>query len=187
MLLRTSLLPSARMTTALAEFLGLDYYAASMGRPINDITGVRYGKLVVIGATPERTKGGDVRWLVRCDCGAEKVVPGGHLRSGGTRSCGCLGKHGMTYSSTYKSWNAMKDRCTNPNNASWEYYGGRGITLDDSWNVFINFFNDMGERPPGTSLDRIDNDGNYEPGNCRWASSSVQGTNRRGRGPNRDH
>lgn len=91
-------------------------------------------------------------------------------------------RHGHTtgkFSPTYQSWCSMIQRCTNPNRESWPYYGGRGITVCPRWMSFDNFLEDMGERPPGLSLDRIDNDGNYEPGNCRWATPEEQHANRR--------
>jgi hypothetical protein len=91
--------------------------------------------------------------------------------------------HGHTHpmSPTYQSWKAMKARCTQPRNASWQYYGDRGITFCDRWQSFENFLADMGERPEGTTLDRIDPDGKYEPDNCRWATPSTQSDNRKAR------
>lgn len=91
-------------------------------------------------------------------------------------------RHGLCYSRTYRSWRHMRSRCTNPNDASFKYHGARGITVCERWNKFENFLADMGERPSGTSLDRIDFNGNYEPGNCRWADAYTQATNRRPHG-----
>lgn len=89
-------------------------------------------------------------------------------------------RHGMTGSPTWGSWQSMMTRCYNKSQNGYKYWGGRGIRVCDRWLVFENFLEDMGERPKGTSIDRRDNDGNYEPGNCRWATAMEQGGNRRG-------
>lgn len=94
-------------------------------------------------------------------------------------------RHGLTGSPTYNTWASMKQRCLNPNSPKYRLYGGRGITICDRWLKFENFLADMGERPPGLTLDRIDNDGDYEPGNCRWATSTQQIANRRPQSPRR--
>jgi hypothetical protein len=152
-----------------------------------DLTGQRFGRLVAL-----RTDGryrSEFRWRVCCDCGAEKTVLGTNLRSGYTQSCGCLHAektvaantiHGMRYSAEFRTWTAIRDRCTNANSKSYSNYGGRGIKVCERWREFSAFYADMGPRPSRAhSIDRIDVNGNYEPGNCRWATASQQARNTR--------
>jgi hypothetical protein len=157
-----------------------------------DLTNMRFGRLLVLRRV-ENNRRGKVCWLCRCDCGKEKEVRAQHLRSV-QQSCGCQRggklKHGhVVYingkqhpSPTYHSWMAMKQRCLNPNQLGYPDYGGRGITVCDRWqgeHGFENFLADMGKRPKGKTLDRFpNNDGNYEPGNCRWATPKQQANNR---------
>lgn len=153
--------------------------------PFVDITGHKYGKLLVIGRSGMLN--GRVSWLCRCDCGGDVVVTGNNLRTGNTIACGCgrfgntkAKTHGLTGTPEYRSWQAMFKRCDNPNSEAYHHYGGRGIGICERWKEFTNFLADMGHRPSMQhSLDRKDNDGNYEPGNCRWATKEEQARNQR--------
>lgn len=152
---------------------------------LNDLTGQRFGRLMA--RWPCGFQGKHVAWLCSCECGELKVVIRGNLINGSTKSCGCLHRifhvtHGASYSRTYKSWISMKSRCSNKNLPCYRWYGGRGIKFAKRWRKFENFLADMGERPPTTSLDRFpDNDGDYKPGNCRWATPHQQMANKRKR------
>jgi hypothetical protein len=151
--------------------------------------GQRFGKLSVVGLHPERDARNRNRlWICRCECGGETLAAGSDLVRGHSTSCGCernRGRHGMAKHGKvhplYRAWSDLNSRCSNPNHQSWEYYGGRGITVCQRWrDSFEAFASDMGARPtPRHSIDRIDNDRGYEPGNCRWATASEQMRNRR--------
>mgnify|MGYP001549019268 FL=1 len=120
-----------------------------------------------------------------CSCGRSTLAYAGHLKSGERVSCGCRmaitkRKHGLSHTVEHRTWSRMKERCYNPHNKKYRDYGGRGIRVCDQWRTsFEAFLADMGPRPPGLTLDRIDNDGIYEPRNCRWATYSQQNLNRR--------
>lgn len=155
-----------------------------------DIAGLKFGRLTVIDASNYRNSDNRVLWNCICDCGANCLVAGRYLRSGLTKSCGCLHQevvkvisitHGLSKSSTYQSWQAMKNRCYNKKQKSYANYGAIGIKVCPAWrDSFTAFLTEMGERPKGTTLDRKDPFGNYELGNCKWSTPLEQSRNTRG-------
>ena len=163
-----------------------------MAKKLN-LAGQEFGRLTVVKETSGRTASGCVVWLCLCSCGNESYVSATSLRSGHTMSCGCYQKqqsgqaavkacttHGMSGNPTYISWVNMRSRCYDKKNEKYMRYGGRGITVCDKWlNSFQSFLDSMGEKPTQEhQIDRADNDGNYEPGNCRWATGFQQQQNR---------
>jgi hypothetical protein len=150
-------------------------------KPI-DITGAKFNRWTALAYL------GSGYWLCRCDCGSEKRIWGGNLKNGASKSCGCLlvefcvnkKTHGQTGSAEYKTWAGVKRRCLNPNEDSYPRYGGRGISVCNEWaESFEQFLRDMGPRPSSQhSIERLDNERNYEPGNCIWATPEVQVANK---------
>jgi hypothetical protein len=165
-----------------------------------NLLGKLVGRLTVIADAgiprkPWHTRETESAWFCRCKCGTEKILWASWLTRRRVVSCGCLqrekaaeiallmGKgnttHGMSHTPTHHSWCAMLQRCGNPKDSHWEDYGGRGIFVCARWTSFANFFEDLGKRPEGRTLDRIDVDKGYNKANCRWAGASVQVLNRR--------
>ena len=148
------------------------------------MVGSVFGRIKVLEENKERNKNGHITYKCLCECGNKKDILGSSLRSGLTQSCGCLQKekvktHGMDGTKSYRSWVSMKSRCYNANNQRYFRYGERGIKVCDRWlHSFSNFLNDMGNPKSGQSIERLDNDGDYEPNNCIWASPKQQARNR---------
>lgn len=157
------------------------------GPRFKDISGKEFGLLKAVRVSHKKDKpggGSALYWLCECKCGRVVAVLSGNLHSGHTTSCGCKRLCEIPYSSRSKDyyiWNAMIQRCHNQNTKGYKYYGGRGIKVCDRWrNSLVAFLEDMGQPPtPKHSIDRIDNDRDYEPGNCRWALPEVQANNKR--------
>lgn len=149
---------------------------------------MKYGMLEVIGLDPDRK----YHMLVRCECGTEKSVAKGHLVSGNTKSCGCAPKvdgSELKGTPTHNSWTSMLQRIRNPDYPDYCKYGGRGLRVDPAWEKFENFYADMGQRPEGKTLERLNTNGDYCKTNCMWATAKEQNDNRRNsiRYPYRGH
>jgi hypothetical protein len=159
---------------------------------VKDYTGHRFGRLTVIayaGSVSQGTKGHTgSAWKCLCDCGEERIVRRKSLTEGNTKSCGCLQRevlskscttHGKSHTRTWNIWSSMKSRCGNPNTSEYSAYGGRGIVVCDRWKQsFAAFYQDMGECPPGYSIERVNVNGNYEPANCKWIPLQAQHDNK---------
>lgn len=151
--------------------------------------GMKFNRLTVLSFSHKMNR--KAHWICLCKCGNKKIIEGYNIRSGLIKSCGCFqidllkgqkGRHtthGMTRTREYKTWINMRERCNDVTCKDYKNYGGRGIQVCEDWEKFENFYADMGKKPKGLSIDRINNDGNYEPGNCKWSTRIEQNNNKR--------
>lgn len=146
-----------------------------------DLTGQKWNMATALSFV--RVANSNAVWLWKCDCGNEFEAVAQLVKRGHIKACGCMRgeRHGKSYDVEYSTWQTMNNRCSRPLAANYKYYGGRGISVCDRWkNSFSAFYADMGKRPSNAhSIDRVNNDGNYEPGNCRWATAKEQSANKR--------
>jgi predicted SprT family Zn-dependent metalloprotease len=146
---------------------------------VENLIGQQFGSWIVIAKEKNESRN---EWLYKCacKCGTQRFIAGSNLKAGSTTKCHrCRCRtHGMSHTSTFRIWGGILRRCFNSNFKAFKYYGGRGITICDRWLKFENFIVDMGIRPAGLQIDRINNNGNYEPGNCRWVTAAVNLSNR---------
>mgnify|MGYP007087006502 CR=1 FL=1 len=153
------------------------------GSPSYDLTGSNFGKWKV-ESYHGKSKNGALLWNCRCECGTFKAIKGTTLRAGESLGCYCANldnrsqTHGMSRTPTYASWTSMRRRCNDPKSKDWKYYGGRGISYDKRWNNILIFIEEMGLRPEGKTIDRIDSNKDYCKSNCKWSTPSEQVNNR---------
>jgi hypothetical protein len=167
---------------------------APHSRALQDLSGQLFGLLTVQARAPN-SGGRGTNWHCLCACGNSKIIRATSLKSGASQSCGCkrakimadkMRKHGAARTPEYSVWRGIRARCLNKNHKNYDDYGGRGIVICERWNIFDNFLADMGLRPdPALTIERIDNDGNYEPSNCCWATRVEQRANQRPARPRR--